>query len=248
MHHTPPGPRRAVRYRGPVDRPAQRIVIIVLAILLVVPIGALGLSGMLGRNEDPSATQSPTGPADPADNRPTMDPADQPPRPEIARPEAPAVMAVQTPEGAEATLAYLLESYTYMMTTGDTSVWEASTDPNCSVCMTFLDNARVLNDQGGYLVDGEFVVDSTSFQAAGDPATGGAPASGLATAHFTQAESTLVDDPTRQAIPLGSVTGQIQAQMLWDGQRWLIGDMTYLPAAGQGEGGGSAGGPSDGGA
>lgn len=234
-----------VRYRGPVDRPAQRIVIIVLAILLVVPIGALGLSGMLGGSDEPSATQAPTGPADPADNRPTMDPADQPPRPEVAKPEAPAVMSEQTPEGAEATLAYLLESYTYMMTSGDTSVWEASTDPNCSVCMTFLDNARVLNDQGGYLVDGEFVVDSTSFQAAGDPAAGGAPASGVATAHFTQAESILVDDPTRQAIPLGAVTGQIQAQMLWDGQRWLIGDMTYLPAAGQGEGGGA---PSDGGA
>lgn len=227
------------------DRPAQRIVIIVLAILLVVPIGALGLSGMLGGDDEPSATQVPTGPAEQPDNRPTMDPADQPPRPEIAKPEAPAVMAEQTPEGAEATLAFLLESYTYMMTSGDTSVWEASVDPNCSVCMTFLDNARVLNDQGGYLVDGAFVVDSTSFQAAGDPATGGAPASGVATAHFTQAESILVDDPTRQAIPLGSVTGQIQAQMLWDGQRWLIGDMSYLPAAGQGEGGGA---PSDGGA
>lgn len=235
-----------------------------LALLLVLPLGYMGITGLMGgpSGQAPSSSQ---GQQDPADDRPDVDPADQPQRPEIAKPEPPAAMTEQTAAGAEATLTYLLDSYTYMMTTGDTSVWEQSTDPNCSVCMTFLANARVLNEQGGYLVNGEFTVGSASFQAAGEdapadgdaaadsdaPADGGstapgdAPASGLATVTFTQAESILVDDPTKESIPLEAVTGQIQAQMVWNGERWLVGDMTYLPAAGQGEGGGA---PSDGGA
>lgn len=219
-----------------------------LALLLVLPLGYMGVTGLMGEpdGQDPS---SPQGAQDPADTRPAVDPADQPPRPEIAKPEAPAEMTEQTAAGAEATLAHLLESYTYMMTTGDTSVWEQSTDPNCSVCMNFLGNARVLNEQGGYLVDGEFTVESTAFQAAGEGAGGEgegdeAPASGLATVTFTQSESILVDDPTKEAIPLESVTGQIQAQMVWNGERWLVGDMSYLPEEG-GEGPGTT--PSDGG-
>ena len=122
-------------------------------------------------------------------------------------------------------------------------------DPNCSVCVSFLANARTLNEQGGYLVDGEFTVESTSFEAAGDPSDD-APVSGLATANFTQEASILVDDPTRQPIPLTEVTGQIQAQMVWNGERWLVGDMSFLPAGGgPSDGGGlpEGTGPSDGG-
>ncbi|MCT1385432.1 DUF6318 family protein [Brachybacterium sp. p3-SID1565] len=259
------------------DRPVQRLVIIVLALLLVLPLGYMGITGLMGgpSGQDPSSSQ---GQQDPADDRPDVDPADQPQRPEIAKPEPPAAMTEQTAAGAEATLTYLLDSYTYMMTTGDTSVWEQSTDPNCSVCMTFLANARVLNEQGGYLVDGEFTVESTSFQAAGGdapadgdaaadsdaPADGGsaapgdggsaapgdAPASGLATVTFTQAESILVDDPTKESIPLEAVTGQIQAQMVWNGERWLVGDMSYLPTGagtGASDGGGTGAGTQDGG-
>lgn len=248
-----------------------------LALLLVLPLGYMGITGLMGgpSGQDPSSSQ---GQQDPADDRPDVDPADQPQRPEIAKPEPPAAMTEQTAAGAEATLTYLLDSYTYMMTTGDTSVWEQSTDPNCSVCMTFLANARVLNEQGGYLVDGEFTVESTSFQAAGGdapadgdaaadsdaPADGGsaapgdggsaapgdAPASGLATVTFTQAESILVDDPTKESIPLEAVTGQIQAQMVWNGERWLVGDMSYLPTGagtGASDGGGTGAGTQDGG-
>lgn len=225
-----------------VNRPAQRIIIAVLALVLVIPLGAIGISSLMNPGDDPSAAEQQQ---NPADTRPTMDPADQPPRPEIAQPEPPAAMREQTSEGAQATVRYLLESYTYMMTTGDTSVWEESTDPNCSVCMSFLGNARVLHEQGGYLVDGEFTVETTSFQPAGasgegqDAGAGEAPASGVATADFTQEASILVDDPTREATPLESVTGQIQAQMVWDGERWRVGDMSLAPAGGDA--------PSDGG-
>src|SRR5699024_4487966 len=68
--------------------------------------------------------------------------------------------------GAQATLTYLLDSYDYMMSSGDTSVWEDSVDPECQVCGRFLDNAQVLDEQGGYLAGGsplpENVVECTS--------------------------------------------------------------------------------------
>lgn len=215
-------PPACVRYRGRVDRPAQRIVIIVLALLLVVPLGFMGISGLLSGRQD------------------------LPPRPELTKPEPPATMTEQSAAGAEATLEYLLESYTYMMSTGDTSVWAESTDPNCSVCVSFLGNARVLAEQGGYLVDGEFVVESTSFQPAGDADPDGAPVSGTAIVEFQQEASILVEDPESEPIPLEAVTGQIHAQVVWDGQRWLVGDMSYLPdGASPSDGGGM--GASDGG-
>src|SRR5699024_6787439 len=132
-----------------VNRPAQRLIIIVIALVLVIPIGALGLNQLMGpRTEEPD----PSAEEQPEDNRPTVDPAVQPQRPEISRPEEPAALTEQSAEGAQATLTYMLESYTYMMTTGDTSVWSESVDPDCQVCVSFLDNAEVLNEQGGYLV------------------------------------------------------------------------------------------------
>ena len=226
---------------GRVNRPVQRIIIAVLALVLVVPIGVIGLGSVLGPGDDEQqkAAESSADPANP-DNRPTVDPADQPPRPDLPRPDEPAGLTEQTPEGAEATLTYLLESYSYMMSSGDTSVWEDSVDPKCQVCATFLDNAQLLSDQGGYLVDGEFEVHSTSFEGTGEP-----PATGEVVADFTQEASILVDDPNRQAGQLQPVSGQLIAQIAWDGDRWRVTDMSIAPEDGAGGGasdGGGAGG------
>lgn len=218
---------------GRVSKPVQRIVIIVLALVLVLPIGFFGLSELIGPREQPSA--SPTDGPD----RPAVDPADQPPRPEIPKPAEPAAMTQQTPEGAEATLAYLLDSYTYMMTTGDTSVWSNSVDPSCQVCTTFLGNAEQLHEQGGYLVDGEFTVERTSFTADGDAS--GTPTAGSVTATFSQEASTIIDDPTLQGGQLDAVSGDLAAQMTWDGQRWRVLDMSITPTGGASDGGGGAG-------
>ncbi|MBP2408949.1 DUF6318 family protein [Brachybacterium fresconis] len=217
------------------NRPVQRIIIAVLALVLVVPIGVIGLGSVLGPGDDEQqkAAESSADPANP-DNRPTVDPADQPPRPDLPRPDEPAGLTEQTPEGAEATLTYLLEAYSYMMSSGDTSVWEDSVDPECQVCSTFLDNAQLLSDQGGYLVDGDFEVHSTSFEGTGEP-----PATGEVVANFTQEASILVDDPNFQASQLQPVSGQLIAQIAWDGGRWRVTDMSIAP-----EGGGA---PSDGG-
>jgi len=209
---------------GRVKRPVQRIIIVALALMLVVPIGIFGVTQFSGGGGEQGGGQDPSAGQESADTRPTVNPAEQPPRPQITAPEAPAVMAEQTTEGAEATLTFLLESYTYMMTTGDTSLWEASIDQSCEVCLSFLDNAQLLEQQGGYLVGGEFTVESATFEGAGDP-----PASGTVTAAFTQDASTLVDDPTRTPYELEPVSGQLQAAILWDGERWRITDMSIAP-------------------
>lgn len=205
---------------GRVNRPVQRVIVIALALLLVVPIGVIGIGQLLGPSPQEQATEDSQNPQ----NRPTADPADQPPRPDLPRPEEPAGLTEQTSEGAQATLTYLLESYAYMMSSGDTSVWEDSVDPNCQVCVTFLSNAEQLAAQDGYLVDGGFTVHSTTFEGTGEP-----PATGTAAADFTQAASVLVDDPSLQAHPLDEVSGQLIATMAWDGERWRVTDMSIAP-------------------
>lgn len=215
---------------GRVRRPLRSFVVIVLALLLMVPIGVMGLSGVLGGGDDAEPTVS----VNTEDNRPTVDPDSQPPRPEIAKPAEPDAVRVQDAAGAEATLTYLLESYTYMMTSGDTSVWQNAVDPSCQVCTSFLANAELLKEQGGYLVDGEFEVETATFEGSGEP-----PTTGVVTAAFTQEASTIVDDPTRQAVPLDEVTGQIIATVVWDGERWLVSDMSVAPPAGETGGGAS---------
>jgi len=206
---------------GRVNRPVQRVIIIALALLLVVPLGVMGL-GLLNPGGEDQAGQSPA--AENPENRPTADPAEQPPRPELPRPEEPAGLTEQSAQGAEETLTYLLTSYDYMMSSGDVSVWEDSVDPNCTVCVRFLENAQLLDEQGGYLVGGAFEVHSTTFSGKGEP-----PATGTVVAQFTQEESILVDDPHLQSNRLDSVTGQLIATVAWDGERWRVTDMSIAP-------------------
>ncbi len=226
----PPGASSTV---GQVNRPVQRLIIIALAVLLVVPLGVMGLGQLRGPSSEQQTVENGQDPQNPGD-RPTADPAAQPPRPELPRPAEPAGLTEQSAEGAQATLTYLLESYDYMMSSGDVSVWENSIDPNCQVCVRFLGNAETLAAQGGYLVDGAFTVHSTAFEGTGEP-----PATGTVVADFTQEESILVDDPTLQANQLAEVTGQLIATIAWDGERWRITDMSIAPPADQ------AGAPSD---
>ena len=209
-----------------VNRPVQRLVVVALALVLLVPVGAIGISQLLNPGGDEQASESPTDPGNP-ENRPTVDPAEQPPRPDLPRPEEPAELTEQSAAGAEATVTYMLGSYDYMMSSGDISVWEDKVDPNCQVCVTFLQNAEQLAAQDGYLTGGAFEIHSTSFEGSGEP-----PASGTVTADFTQAESVLVDDPTLQSNAIEAVDGQLVARVSWDGERWRVGDMSIAPPGG----------------
>ena len=102
--------------------------------------------------------------------------------------------------------------------------------------MRFLDNAEVLAEQDGYLVDGAFEVHSTSFSGTGEP-----PATGTVAADFTQEPSLLVDDPHLQALPLGEESGQLIATVAWDGERWRVTDMSIAPSGADSSDAGGAG-------
>jgi hypothetical protein len=221
-----------------VNRPVQRLIVVALALVLLVPIGALGISQLLNPDGQEQESESAADPGNP-ENRPTADPAEQPPRPDLPRPEEPAELTEQSEAGAEATVTYLLGSYDYMMSSGDISVWEDKVDPNCQVCVTFLQNAEQLAAQDGYLVGGAFDVRSTSFEGTGEP-----PATGTVAADFTQAESVLVDDPSLQANALEEVSGQLIAMVAWDGERWRVTDMSIAPPE---DAASDAGGAADGG-
>lgn len=224
---------------GRVNRPAQRIIIAILALLLVVPLGVIGINSAFGPSDEEQQSEAASAPENP-ENRPTADPADQPPRPDLPRPEEPAGLTEQSSEGAQATLTYLLESYSYMMSSGDVSVWENSVDPKCQVCTTFLDNAQLLAEQDGYLYEGNFDVRSTTFSGSGEP-----PATGEVVADFTQEASILVDDPNLQPHAIDEASGQLIAQIAWDGDRWRVTDMAIAPedaAASDGGGASDAGG------
>lgn len=234
-HRTEPRPARSrLGYRVRVSRTAQRIVIAVIALALVVSMGAVGLAGLFSSPDDTQAQ-------DPTDTRAAVDPSSQPQPSPTAKPEAPAEMTQQSPEGAQATLRYMLDSYAYMMATGDTESWEGSISPECQVCVQFVANAKQLHTQGGWSVGGEFTVGAMTFQGNGEP-----PASGIATAEFHQAEQRIIDDPAKEAATMPEVDAQIQASMVWDGERWRVGDMSIIePGTGPSDAGGGAGAASD---
>lgn len=211
----------------------QKIVIVVAALSLVVPFGAIGLAQLFG-DQQPSEEVTAS---DPADTRAAVDPSSQPQPAPTTAPTPPPELTEQSSAGAQATLRYLLDSYAYMMATGDTTAWTQAVDPTCQVCVTFIANATRLNEQGGWSVGGEFSVTATSFQGVGER-----PASGTATADFTQGEQLIIDDPAKEPLTQPTVTATIQARMAWDGERWRIGDMSILEPGQQGQQASDAGG------
>lgn len=196
----------------------QRIVIAIVALALVVPFGAFGLNSLLGPDENPSG---------------------QPDRPEYAEPELPPATTEQSEVGATETVRYMLDTYPYMMTSGDVTPWTDVIDPSCRVCTTFVGQAEQLDSQGGYLIDGEFTVSSAQFEGTGEP-----PETGTVTLQFTQEQSAIVEDETAPPFVLEEVSGELQAQVVWDEDRWRVTDMSLVPDAPTSDGGGAA---SDGG-
>lgn len=203
----------------------QKIVIAVVALALLVPIGALGLSSALTADpgQDPAASSGATA-------APAVDPASQPSASPTALPPAP--QAGQDAHGAQATASYLLQTYAYMMATGDTAPWEARIDPGCQVCVQFVANAKKLHSEGGYSVGGEFTIAKVGFQGAGTP-----PATGTATVDFSQSTQQVITDPRQAGQTVPALTGRIQMKLAWDGKAWRVGDMSVVDAHGASDGG-----------
>lgn len=201
-----------VVYPDRVTRRTQRLIVIVLAVLLILPVGAVGLGQLLGPRSGDDEVQ---------DTRAAVDPSDQPSRPQVQAPEEPAAMHEQTAEGAEATATYLLDSYEYMMASGDASPWAENIAPDCETCASMVNLVEMLDTQGGYLVDGGFTVDSTSFMGDAEP-----PTTGSVTADFTQAEGTLVDDPTKEPVSVPAGSGQVVMTLSWSDGSWTVTDFS----------------------
>jgi hypothetical protein len=222
-----------------VSRRTQKIVILVVALALVVPFGAIGLSQLFTQNsphraDDPSAAQS-------TESRPPADPDSQPDPAPTDKPKAPKGLDDRSADGAQAAASYLMDSYAYMMATGDTSIWDDLVDPNCQVCTSFLSNAKQLHKQKGYQVGGEFTVKKASFDGSGKP-----PSSGTVTLKVSQGPAQIIDDPKLQPGDVPPFDGTMQMQMNWDGKRWTVGDMSIVDGGSDGGAGGGAG--ADGGA
>jgi hypothetical protein len=235
-----PASRRHL-YPGRVSRRTQQIIIAVVALALVVPFGAVGLAQVFGNSngkDSPAASASPSA----EDTRPAVDPSSQPSPSPTKGPSFPEeAMSDQSSEGAQKVATYLLESYGYMMATGDVDGWMKLVDSNCQVCTSFLSNASQLHEQDGYQVGGEFSVTSSSFDGAGDP-----PTSGTVTVDVTQEDAQIIDDPNKQAAEVEGFSGQMQMKLNWDGSQWKVGDMSITGAdgasgSGASDGGGAAG-------
>ena len=67
------------------------------------------------------------------------------------KPERPAGMDENTPEGAIATGEYFLSLYPYMHATGDLSDWQAMSTPDCGFCNSVITKVTKLHDAGGWV-------------------------------------------------------------------------------------------------
>ena len=67
------------------------------------------------------------------------------------KPERPAGMDQDTPEGAIATAQYFLALYPYMHATGDLSDWQAMSTPECGFCNNVITKVTKLHAAGGWV-------------------------------------------------------------------------------------------------
>ncbi|MHA7132789.1 DUF6318 family protein [Oerskovia turbata] len=148
-----PGQRRGDRPEANTPRPrprishgsrrrARRLTLAPVALGLVAALLA-GCSGarepapappVTAEKPSPTPTPPPTGPA---------------------KPERPAAMDKDDAEGAAAAAEYFIELYPYVMTTGDTSDWEAMSHAECGSCSDLIGDAKSIVTRGDIFVGGE---------------------------------------------------------------------------------------------
>lgn len=189
----------------------QRLVILLCAVALVIPLGAIGVSNFWG-GDDSEPEPAPTG---------TVAPADQPEPSPTVSPEPPAPLDQRTGESAAATLVHLLESYGYMMATGETATWEQHSGEGCDTCHAFVQQALLLHGNGGYQVGGEIAASQAAQETTGDPAE-----SAHVEVRIAQDGGQLVDNPTFEPQTFGPTAGIVAADLTWAGDHWVIDSLT----------------------
>jgi len=70
------------------------------------------------------------------------------------KPERPAAMDTDDAAGAAAAAEYYVELYAYVMTSGDTSEWDAMSHAECESCAGLLEQARTIAERGDTFVGG----------------------------------------------------------------------------------------------
>jgi len=68
----------------------------------------------------------------------------------MPKPERPAGMDEQTPEGAAAAATYFLSLYSYVYATGDLSLWQAMSTSDCEFCRLVTERVNTLHESGGW--------------------------------------------------------------------------------------------------
>lgn len=114
----------------------------VLATGAVVAVGLL----VAGCTADEPAEPDPT--TTTAEAEPSETPEPSPTETGPAKPERPAAMEQEDAEGAAAAAEYFIELYPYVMTTGDTSEWEAMSHEACGPCASLIEDARLRLEDG----------------------------------------------------------------------------------------------------
>lgn len=71
--------------------------------------------------------------------------------PVVEEPTAPPEMAQDDTVGATATAYYFLLLFDYMRATGDTTVWDSLSAPECEWCTAMSEDARELHAEGGWI-------------------------------------------------------------------------------------------------
>ena len=130
------------------------------------------------------------------------------------KPERPAGMDEQTPEGAAAAATYFLSLYSYVYATGDLSLWQAMSTSDCEFCRLVAERVNTLHESGGW---GEPWTDEVVAQSWGYDTSGEILAITVA-----------VDSPER-TIHHGSDVqvwkaeqAHVQMQMVWTDTGWSV--------------------------
>ena len=122
-----------------------------------------------GSQASPSPSESSTTPAAPSiDTRPTPASSAGPAR-NLPKPELPEAAKQNTKEGFAEFTQYWLDSLTYAYETGDTTLFEAASTPDCPTCRSFTAEIKELHAAGGWSVGPRWKVTGFSTSLIADP-------------------------------------------------------------------------------
>ena len=130
------------------------------------------------------------------------------------KPERPAGMDEQTPEGAAAAATYFLSLYSYVYATGDLSLWQAMSTPDCEFCRLVAERVSTLHESGGW---GEPWTDEVVAQSWGYDTSGEILAITVA---VTSPERTIHHGSDVQVWK--AEQAHVQMQMVWTDTGWSV--------------------------